>query len=278
MACGLDFCPTCPRGRGLRDQTEHVISGDSGHRARQQGSGGLPDPQRNEQRPCLRCPLGRLRKVWMGQPQGLGSQDPWASVRVGSGSRRKELWREMSPPLELGGGAQASDLLGRGFRKEVPGVQAPEEAEKPPAGLGGKMLEGREALRVRTGSPSCCPHLPAAQDGRALAAGPEVGYVEAGRWHGQVRRWGGNPGLPSGGGSVGEGRAESFGVAAHIRGLCRPHEVTPRYLRGTEAVSGPQSKGTAELEVRVSGKRLRPQSGVCRTRHIRLFIMMPYLY
>lgn len=37
-------------------------------------------------------------------------------------------------------------------------------------------------------------------------------------------------------------------------------EVTQRYLRGTETISGPHNKGTAELEVRVSGK---PETQEC---------------
>lgn len=60
----------------------------------------------------------------------------------------------MLPSPEHRWRAQAEQLLGRRSQKEVTGIQAPGETERPPLGLGRKALEGREAPKGLMGPPS----------------------------------------------------------------------------------------------------------------------------
>lgn len=142
---GAGLLPPLVPSAGLCEQSEQVVWGDPDHKARQQGLGELPGPQQIDGHQCLCCPLGRLQKVWLGLEQARGAgipKDSLVPVSVVSRSYRRELWCEMLSSLERDWRSQAYRLLDRRFQKEVTGVQAPGEAEKPPSCLGRKTTEG----------------------------------------------------------------------------------------------------------------------------------------
>lgn len=157
--------------------------------------------------------------------EGLG----WGSRR-GWGPRTLVfcVWGVGVAVRSSGGGDAASSRTrncwaegsGRGFL----GFRLPGRQSSRRQAWEGRRWKEERPLRVWT-RPS---FLLRASSPRARGAGlwwldPEVGYVAVGGWHSQVRRLGGDPGLPSGGGSVMEGRGGAVrSGSSHPRPLEAP--------------------------------------------------------